>query len=90
MNPERQRWDTPKQEILNALDIPPRREQRDCHVFVTARVVWEDDGEERMPTLAFAWTPDRVLVEISDARYGLRGAWLTPADVERADGTKGS
>ncbi|MGW8566355.1 hypothetical protein [Isoptericola sp. NPDC055881] len=45
--------------------------------------MWEFDGEETRETLAFAWTPRLVLVEVDSRRFGVGGAWLLPADVER-------
>ena len=73
------------QRILNAQEIPERRRQRNSHVRVTARLVWERDGEQRIDTVADAWTrnPDLVHVELTDTRYRFRGLWLLPADVER-------
>jgi hypothetical protein len=78
-----QHWDRPTQRILNAHPIPRRGLQRDCHVRVRARIVWELDGEEVAETLAFAWTPRLVAVEVDSRRFGVGGAWLLPADVER-------
>jgi len=73
------------QRILNAQEIPERRRQRNSHVRVTARLVWEHGGEQRIETVADAWTrnPDLVHVELTDTRYRFRGLWLLPADVER-------
>lgn len=78
-----QHWDRPLQRILNAHPIPRRGLQRDCLVKVRARVVWELDGEEVTETLATAWTPRLVLVDVDSRRFGVGGAWLLPGDVER-------
>ncbi|MFB7798917.1 hypothetical protein [Isoptericola sp. NPDC056134] len=80
---EAQHWDRPLQRLLNAHPIPRRGLQHDCHDRVRARLVWELDGEEVVETLAFAWTPRLVCVEVDSRRYGVGGAWLAPADVER-------
>jgi hypothetical protein len=78
-----QTWHGRSQRLLNAHPIPRRGLQHDCHVRVRARLVWELDGEERVETLAFAYTPRLVLVEVDSRRFGVGGAWLLPADVER-------
>ncbi|WP_159794423.1 hypothetical protein [Puerhibacterium puerhi] len=73
----------PHQAILNAQEIPPRRSQIDCDIPVTARIVWERDGEERIETVAYAYTRELALVRVSDPRSRFAGCWLTPADVRR-------
>lgn len=75
----RQGW----QRIENAHAIPPRRSQRECWAAVTVRLVWERDGVELVDTHAMAWSGRLVLVQVADARYQLRGAWLDAGDVER-------
>ncbi|WP_041582791.1 hypothetical protein [Xylanimonas cellulosilytica] len=51
---------------------------------LTARIVWEHDGEEWIDTRTTAYTHDAVLVIITDKRLRQRvAAWLTPTDVRR-------
>jgi len=71
------------QQILNAREIPERRLQTSGHIPVRARIVWEREGEERIDTIAGAWTSRLVLVQLADSRYRFRGVWLDPSDVER-------
>jgi hypothetical protein len=55
-------------------------------IEVTARIVWEDDGEEYMPGVATRWDAEHVYVALwrnSDKRLMTQGAWLRPADVRR-------
>lgn len=81
-------WDahaTQWQPLLNERPIPARRAQVSCDVpiAVTARLVWEHDGEERLDTLAWAWTRGAVLVELHDRRRQTIGVWLPARDVRR-------
>jgi hypothetical protein len=46
-------------------------------VPILARIVWADDGEEHLDTVALGWTGRDVL------RYRLRAVWLDAADVTR-------
>lgn len=78
-----QTWRQDWQDITNALPIPPRAAQRNCHIAVTARVVWSRDGEEQIDTTAMACTDHAVLVELPDRRNRIVAAWLPPADVTR-------
>jgi hypothetical protein len=68
---------------MTAREIPPRRLQGTGWIEVTARLVWEKDGEEFLDTAAFAWTSRLVLVQLADPRYLFRGVWLDPSDVKR-------
>ena len=52
-------------------------------IAVSARVVWETDGEEQADGWAIRWTRDVVLVELRDPRCATVGAWLAPWDVTR-------
>jgi hypothetical protein len=80
-------WDAHRthwQAVLNEHPIPRRGLQRDCNVPVTARLVWERDGEEHRDTVAYAWAPRRlVLVEVLDDRLLTHGVWLDASDVRR-------
>ncbi|WP_152190717.1 hypothetical protein [Georgenia satyanarayanai] len=71
--------------VLNEQRIPHRRAQRSCDlpVPVTARLVWEHDGEEHLETVAWAWTSRSVLVEVHDRRRQTIGVWLPARDVRR-------
>jgi hypothetical protein len=84
---ERQRqqanaW-SPGQAILN--DTGAREPEHTFHqpVPITARIVWDQDGEEYADTVALGWTGRDVYVRMSDTRYQLRAVWLDAADVTR-------
>ena len=55
----------------------------DPPVPVTARIVWEDDGEEHIETEAAGWSGQLVYVRVPDRRYRLTSVWLHAADVRR-------
>lgn len=71
--------------ILNAREIPLRHLQHDGRtpIDVVARIVWENDGEDRISTRAIDWVGRDVLVEISDRRWQTKGVWLDASDVRR-------
>jgi hypothetical protein len=52
-------------------------------VPIVARIVWADDGEEHLDTVALGWTGRDVYVRLPDRRYRLRAVWLDAADVTR-------
>jgi hypothetical protein len=52
-------------------------------VPITARIVWADDGEEFIETLAAGWSGRNVYVPLPDPRYRLTSVWLDAADVKR-------
>jgi hypothetical protein len=52
-------------------------------VPIVARIVWADDGEEYLDTVALGWTGCDVYVRMTDTRYHLRAVWLDVADVTR-------
>ena len=74
---------TPGQAILN--DTGAKMPAHTFHqpVPITARIVWADDGEEHVDTVALGWTGRDVYVRMSDQRYQLRAVWLDAADVSR-------
>jgi hypothetical protein len=47
-------------------------------VPITARIVWELDGEEHIETVALGWTGRGRYVCMSDTRYQLRACGSTP------------
>lgn len=53
---------------------------------VTARIVWEDDGEEYIDTEAAGWGGQLVYVRMPDRRYRLTSVWLDAVDVGGAEG----
>jgi hypothetical protein len=55
----------------------------DPPVPITARVVWEDDGEEHIDTVALGWTGEHAYIRLPDRRYRLTSVWLDAADVRR-------
>jgi hypothetical protein len=50
-------------------------------VPIVARIVWEDDGEDRLETVALGWTRRNVYVRMTDTRDRLRAVWPAAADV---------
>jgi hypothetical protein len=69
---EQQRQQTnawsPGQKILNDTGRKPE------HTFhrpvpIVARIVWEDDGEEFIDTVAAGWSGQNVYVRLPDPRY---------------------
>jgi hypothetical protein len=74
---------SPGQAILN--DTGAREPE---HTFrqpvpITARIVWADDGEEQVETVALGWTGRNVYVRITDPRYRLSATWLDASDIRR-------
>jgi hypothetical protein len=73
---EQQRQQTnawsPGQKILN--DTGARVPEHIFHqpVPITARIVWADDGEEHLDTVALGWTGRDVYVRLPDRRTGSR------------------
>jgi hypothetical protein len=72
---------SPGQRILN--DTGARVPEHTFHqpVPIVARIVWEDDGEEYIHTVAAGWTGQNVYVRLPDPRYQLTSVWLDAADV---------
>jgi hypothetical protein len=48
-----------------------------------ARIVWADDGEEHVDTVALGWTSRDVYVRLPDPRYRFTAVWLDASDVKR-------
>lgn len=80
------------QDVVNSVDVPPRREQRDLAepVPVRARFVWALDGETWLDGRVMAvWERrgyERVLLVHRvhrDERGQTHGAWLRQRDVRR-------
>ncbi len=70
--------------ILNAHPVPPGVHHDVAHpIPVTARIVWEDAGEEHVDTVAVEWTPELVRVWLDDRRWMLKAVWLPAQDVRR-------
>jgi hypothetical protein len=84
---EQQRQQTnawsPGQRILNDTGARMPTHRLDPPVPVTARIVWEDDGEEFIETEAAGWSGRLVYVRVPDRRYRLTSVWLDAADVRR-------
>lgn len=76
-----------RQAILNEREIPDRARQRRWTAprRVTARVVWETDGDELRETSATHWAhvagETIVLVVLTDRRRRTIGVWLGLDDV---------
>ena len=84
---EQQRQQTnawsPGQQILNDTGARMPTHRLDPPVPVTARIVWENDGEEHLDTEAAGWSGPLVYVRVPDRCYRLTSAWLNAADVTR-------
>jgi hypothetical protein len=52
-------------------------------VPIAARIVWADDGEEFIETVAAGWSGQHVSVRLPDRRYRLTSVWLDASDVRR-------
>jgi len=52
-------------------------------VPIVARIVWADDGEEHLDTVALGWTGRDVYLRLPNRRHRLRAVWLDAADVTR-------
>ena len=77
---EQQRQQTnawsPGQRILNGLGARVPEHTFNQPVPITARIVWADDGEEYIDTIALGWTSRDVYVRMTDARYRFTTVWL--------------
>lgn len=71
-------WPLPA--IAQTLRDVPTAEQ----IPVTARIVFDVDGEQFLPGDAVRWVPGRyVCVAVQDPRLLVPYVWLRPADVRR-------
>jgi hypothetical protein len=52
-------------------------------VPITARICWEQDGEEQAETEALGWSGRDVYVRMPDRRYRFTACWLDAHDVQR-------
>jgi hypothetical protein len=55
-----------------------RREPEDTFgkpVPIVGRIVWADDGEEQVETVALGWTGREAYVRMSHRRYELKAVW---------------
>ena len=80
--PQQPGW-SPGQAILNDTGARIPEHTFKQPVPIIARVVWADDGEEHVDTVALGWTGRDVYVRMSDRRYRLTATWLDAADVRR-------
>jgi hypothetical protein len=76
-------WEAGRQAILNSTGARIPEHTLDPPVPVVARIVWEDDGEEYIDTVAAGWSGQNVYVRLPDRRYRLTSVWLDAADVKR-------
>jgi hypothetical protein len=74
---------SPGQKILN--DTGACKPEHTFHqpVSIVARIVWADDGEEFIETVAAGWSGQLVYVRLPDTRYRRTSVWLAAADVRR-------
>jgi hypothetical protein len=52
-------------------------------VPIVARIVWADDGEEYVETVALGWSGQDVYARMPDPRYQFTAVWLNAEDVKR-------
>ena len=74
---------SPGQATLNSTGAREPEHRPRPAIPIVARIVWADDGEEHVDTVALGWTGRDVYVRMSDPRYQLRAVWLDAADVTR-------
>jgi hypothetical protein len=76
---------TPTDQRLVARSAHPQRPEHTFNqpVPITARIVWELDGEEHIETEAAGWSGQLVYVRMPDRRYRLTSVWLNASDVQR-------
>jgi hypothetical protein len=77
---------TPGRRVRPSLTAPaPACPEHTFHqpVPIVARIVWADDGEEYVETVAAGWTGQLVYARVPDRRYRLTSVWLNAADVKR-------
>lgn len=72
-----------RQAVLNnAGYLSPEHE---CYppIPITARIVWERDGEEHIDTVALGWSGRLVYVQLLNRRNATKCVWLRAEDVRR-------
>jgi hypothetical protein len=74
---------SPGQAIINDTGARVPEHTFNQPVPITARIVWEQDGEERFERVALGWTGRDVYVRVTDTRYQFSATWLDAADVRR-------
>ena len=74
---------SPGQKILNDTGARVPEHTFNQPVPIVARIVWADDGEEHIETVAAGWSGQLVYVRLPDTRYRLTSVWLDASDVRR-------
>jgi hypothetical protein len=74
---------SPGQAIVNSTGAREPRAHLSRAGADRGRIVWADDGEQYLETVALGWTGRNVYVRMTDTRYRLRAVWLDAADVTR-------
>jgi hypothetical protein len=77
---------SPVQVIVNSTGARMPEHTLDPPVPIVARIMWEEDGEEYIDTVAAGWGGRLIYVRVPDRRYLLTSVWLAAADVKRRDG----
>jgi hypothetical protein len=78
-------WQRARNERFPPPAIARRLRDQSKPIPVTARVVWERDGEEWIDGTAIRWDQRHVLVRLDDRRCSTIGFWLAPEDVRRRE-----
>jgi hypothetical protein len=78
-------WEVGHQAILNSTGARVPEHTFNQPVPITARIVWADDGEEFIETVAAGRSGQNVYVRLRDRRYRLASVWLKASDVSGAE-----
>ena len=76
-------WEAGRQAILNDTGARVPEHRLNQRVPIVARIVWAQDGEEHVDTVALGWTGSNVYVRLPDPRHQFTACWLDAADVRR-------
>ncbi len=82
MEPLQPAW-SPGQAILNDTGARVPDHTFNQPVPIVARIVWEQEGEEHIDTVALGWTGRNVYVRMKDTGYQFTACWLDASDLER-------
>jgi hypothetical protein len=74
-----------RQGILNSTGARVPEHTFGQPVPVVVRIVWADDGEGHIETVALGWTARDVYVRMPDRRYNRTAVWLDASDVKRRE-----
>jgi hypothetical protein len=76
-------WEAGRQGIVNSTGARVPEHTFGQPVPVVVRIVWADDGEEHLETVALGWTGQHAYIRLPDPRYRFTAVWLDASDVKR-------